>query len=234
MRDEMTPERLDAILDGTAAPDDDEARAMLHLAADLRGAAPGASDDLRRRVLALGEPAGQPAGAPRLPFWKRLNVMAPALGAVVAAIVAVGVISTGGGSSGDSTVGGRGGADESGQFDSAVPPAAAPAPTATLAEPAPGGLARSADTPAQITVEAGALDDALAEIETAAGGPTFITEDARTPTSATVTITVPADRDADVRRALTGIGEWEDPRALDAHTPGAPIHLRLSEHAAAP
>jgi len=225
MGDDMTPERLDAILDGTAAPDTDEDRAMLHLAADLRGAAPRASDALRERIIAMGEPGEfRPK---RVPFWKRINVLAPALGAVVAVIVAVGVLTTG--NSGDDTgfpTLERGG----GAADSAVQPPAA-APTQTMAEPAP---MPATGPPAEVTVEAGGLDDALAEIESIAGGPRYVSESDRTATSAVITVTVPADRHADVARGLTGIGHWPDPQALAGHTPGSPMRLRLSEETPAP
>ena len=76
--DDITPERLDAILDGAEATSDDEG-AFLALAADLRASSPKASDALRDHVTALGEPARQPKLRRRASRWM---VAAPALGAV--------------------------------------------------------------------------------------------------------------------------------------------------------
>lgn len=231
MTDEMNPERLDAVLDAAASPETDEERAMLHMAASLREAAPRPSEALRERVAGLGEPVGRIA-LPRRPLWKRLNVMAPALGAVIAAVVAVGVLTTSGG--GGSRLGsGSGGAADTAadQFKSAGPPPAAAAPAedgSVMATATAESLSRTLVAPT-LTVERGGLDDALAEIESAAGGPQFVTEQSRTATSAQVTVSVPAAREVEVIRALTTVGDWSDPQALGGHAAGTPIILLVTE-----
>ena len=92
--DDLTPERLDAILNGSQPPTEDADREMLALAAELRGAAPGAGDELRERVRAIAAQAPESAGARRgNPGWRtRLLLAAPALATVVAAIVVIAVV----------------------------------------------------------------------------------------------------------------------------------------------
>lgn len=81
--DELTPDRLDRVLDSGEAASDEE-RAMLALAAQLRAEVPAPSQELRGRVAALGEPTGR---APRTSGRRGWLVAAPALGALVVAIV---------------------------------------------------------------------------------------------------------------------------------------------------
>ena len=93
--DELTPERLDAILDGQEAASDDDARDMLALAATLREGSPGAPDELRGRGRALGRPSPAEGWLRRLLGTGRrgrILVAAPALGAALAAVIAIGVI----------------------------------------------------------------------------------------------------------------------------------------------
>ncbi len=68
MSDEITPTRLDALLDGSATPETDDEREMLHLAARMRDGSPHAPDALRRRVQAL-EPAAEATAGPRKRRW---------------------------------------------------------------------------------------------------------------------------------------------------------------------
>jgi hypothetical protein len=107
--DEITSERLDALLDGSATPETDSERDMLHLAARMRDGSPRASDALRRRVQAL-EGRTAVASAPRRPRWLPatsrgwMMLGAPALSALLIAVIGVGVLSTRDGS--DDTAGG--------------------------------------------------------------------------------------------------------------------------------
>ncbi len=99
MNPEITPERLDALLDGSASPETDVERDMLHLAAQMRDEAPRAGNALRERVQALGDQMPRPRPARR--WWPasapgRWRVVVPALSAVAAAIISVGVLTNGG------------------------------------------------------------------------------------------------------------------------------------------
>lgn len=80
---ELTPLRLDAIMDGEVAVTDEE-RAMLALAAQLRADVPQASHELRERVSAIGDRPARSRPRRRLRAWSG----APALGAVVVALIA--------------------------------------------------------------------------------------------------------------------------------------------------
>ena len=225
MSDEMTPERLDAILDGREPATDDEARDMLALAGALREAAPGGGPDLRARVRALPQP--QPVGRLRRLFnsgWRgRMLVAAPVLSAVVAAVIAVGVI---GGSSGD-------------EGTIAVTPAASPAEAAPRAAlpttPSITSATPPADTSSAIpdaAVSAGAdgrpsapitlrvtpdtLEARIADIRrliVEAGGTVGLARPQVTPPSAIISITLPAERSADVLRAVANLGTG--PRSKD-------------------
>ena len=94
MPDDLTPERLDAILNGSEPPTSDAERDMLALAASLRDATPGAGDDLRDRVRAIAapEPTGREARQ-RGPGWRtRLLLIAPAIVTATAAVVVIAVV----------------------------------------------------------------------------------------------------------------------------------------------
>ena len=83
--DELTPLRLDAIMDGEAAVSDEE-REMLALAAQLRADVPHPSPALRTRITAIGD---QPARrSPRR--WRGWS-SAPALGALVVVLIGGGI-----------------------------------------------------------------------------------------------------------------------------------------------
>ncbi len=97
MNPEITPERLDALLDGSVSPETDAERDMLHLAARLREEAPRADDAVRERVQSLGDKSAPPRLARR--WWPasapgRWRVAVPALSAVAAAIISVGVLTS--------------------------------------------------------------------------------------------------------------------------------------------
>jgi hypothetical protein len=85
--DELTPERLDRVMDGEPAMSDDE-RAMLALAAQLRADVPPPSPELRRRIAALGDQPARGTRRRRGGVW----ASAPALGAIVVALVGGGVV----------------------------------------------------------------------------------------------------------------------------------------------
>lgn len=206
--DELTPERLDAILDGREAPTDDEARDMLALAGALREGSPGASDELRTRVRALPQPA--PAGRLRRLLGTgrrgRILVAAPALGAVLAAVIAVGVIANDPGGRTD-VAGGSGTAE----LTSESPAAAATTSTPALAG-AEGSQADAATAPVTVQVPPSTLSAKEAELRRLvadAGGTVAPAEpDRRLSKSDEVvlSVTVPgATRDA-LFAAIAGLG----------------------------
>jgi hypothetical protein len=251
MSDEMTPERLDAILDGRQPATDDEAREMLALAGALREAAPGAGPDLRARVRALPQP--QPVGRLRRLFssgWRgRMLIAAPALSAVAAAVIAVGVIRS---SSGD-------------ERSIAVAPTASPAETArtaaittlpsTNSAPPPAVLspaipdaaaATGADgrlsAPITLRVASGTLEARIADIRrlvVEAGGTIGLEQPQVAPPGTVVAITLPVERGADVLKAVANLGSgprsegWSaylgvtPPQAKGAAASGAPTSVRV-------
>lgn len=204
--DEMTPERLDAILDGRAAPTDDEARDMLALAGALREAAPGAGDSLRARVRALPRPG--PAGRLRSSGWRgRALIAAPALSVVVAAVVAIGVIAR--------SPDGRSGGSDSSQAQRLGRAAveAAPPTSATPSAASPGSsrdAAGAPSAPVAIQILPATLDARVADVrdlvDAASGTILEETRQPTTPPSVIVSITLPRDRSAEVLRAIVALG----------------------------
>lgn len=197
MTDEIRPERLDALFDG-AAPETDEERDLLHLAAELRAEAPSAPDDLRRRITELGEPdvsRRAPDG-----WWSRIRwrMAAPAMAGLIAVLVAVAVIPRmTGGSDGD--VAASDNVPTEMQSEKIVPDsdsaASAPSADGPTAGVRPAPTARQA-TPVGGIVRDGSLDqvqDAVVGAVTAAGGRVT----SRTDDGSTRTVT------ADVARADT-------------------------------
>lgn len=85
--DELTPDRLDRVMDGEPAVSDDE-RAMLALAAQLRADVPHPSPALRGRIAAIGDQPARATRRRRHGLW----ASAPALGAIVVAVVGGGVV----------------------------------------------------------------------------------------------------------------------------------------------
>lgn len=245
MSDEMTPEGLDAILDGREPATDDEAREMLALAGALREAAPGAGPELRARVRALPQP--QPVGRLRRLFgngWRgRMLIVAPALSAVIAAVIAVGVI---GRSPGDNkTVSGDRAASSAESVGTSTPSATPAAPKSATPSSAPFSATNAGDPAAPITlrIAPATLKARLAKVRdivAAAGGTTDAVDQGGQPPSSVVSITVPIERSADVLRAIADLGINPNSSGLspnpdspvqgasrDARTPGTLTTLRL-------
>jgi hypothetical protein len=245
MSDEMTPERLEAILDGREPATDDEARDMLALAGALREAAPGAGPDLRARVRALPQP--QPVGRLRRLFdngWRgRMLIAAPALSAVVAVVIAVGVI---GRSPGDNTA--VSGAPAASSAEATATSTLSTTPAAPKsATPQSAGFSAADDAhpvaPITLRIAPATLEARLAKVRdivAAAGGTSAAVDQGGQPPSSVVSITVPVERSADVLKAISGLAI--DPSASglppnlsstaqgavrDALTPGALATLRL-------
>jgi hypothetical protein len=196
---------------------------MLALAGALREAAPGAGADLRTRVRALPQP--QPVGRLRRLFdngWRgRMLIAAPALSAIAAVVIAVGVI---GGRSGDEgTLAGTPTASRAEALQKAVTtpsstsatPPAAPSPAVTdaaAASAADGGLS----APVTLRVASDTLEARIADIRrlvVAAGGTVGLAQPQVAPPAAVVSITLPAERSADVLQAIANLGTG--PRAAD-------------------
>ncbi len=215
---EMTPERLDAILDGRAAPTDDEARDMLALAGALREAVPSAGEGLRERVRALSRP--QPTERPRwlrASGWRgRILIGAPALSAVIAAVITVGVIarSPDGQSGGSDALQAERASqttDETGPLRLAVPPTAAPT--------ASGQAAGTRVEPIVVQIPPATLDARVAEVRqlVAAAGGTIVEEPRQTaPPRLLASITLPGQRRAEVLQAIAALGNGARNEASDA------------------
>ena len=214
--DELTPERLDAILDGREPAIDDEARDVLALAAALREAAPGAGAALRARVHALPQP--EPRGRMRRLLargWRgRLLVAAPALSAVIVAVVAIAVL----GQSSDPeriALEQREATTQPGNTaGDAAPPASAPS---TAAKAADTGAAL-ATAPLVVRVEEETLAARLADIRRLvedAGG-TVESSPASPGPAALLAITVPGARSADLLDAIVSLGVAPQTDALPA------------------
>jgi hypothetical protein len=223
-REEMTPERLDAILDGSAAPTDDEARDMLALAARLRQASPPASDRLRERIRGMPQPHTAPVGRLRRLLdrgWRgRMLVAAPALAAVVAVVVGISVLN----GSSDPQVA-RNSTDltieqtSAGASDAAeatatrtssatVPGQTSKTPPPTLAPPAADGV----DVAPQLLTLRVALTTLTARVADLrrlvenAGGTVSLTDQQTTPPSTIASITVPQDRRTAVFAEIANLG----------------------------
>ena len=210
--DDLTPERLDAILNGSQAPTEDVDREMLALAAELRGATPGAGDELRERVRAIAAQAPELADAHRgKPGWRsRLLIAGPALATVVAAVVVIAVV---GGDSGTKQT-------DLASTESAVTSTAtrAGATDATAKSPSEGVQAAPSATPRAalaagpviLQVDAGTLARRVADarrIVARAGGTVVATPQATAPPGTLLTITLPSARAAEVIAQLSELGE---------------------------
>lgn len=232
--DGLTPERLDAILDGRDPATDDEARDMLALAGALREAVPGATDDLRARVRALPQPA--PGGRLRRLLnsgWRgRTLIAAPALTAVIAAVVAVGVLTR----SESQDVAQSGAAHESltaAQRTSGTTPEnaiAGSAPATSLAPAAPKAATGAADAtvtePIVIRVARSTLVASAARVRTLVGdaGGSVVEEPAppgQTTPVQLVSISVPSERSADVFAAIAALDTATAPAASRFAGPAA-------------
>lgn len=234
---DLTPERLDAILDGEVPATDDDARDMLALAAQLRAAVPGADDTLRARVRAL--PAARPArlaAVRRLlrSGWRgRLLVAAPALSAVLAGVIAVGVLtntSHNTSSGADNAAGARATAQKSEAAATATLPPTTTTPTAefsatTVATP-PSAADTSAAEALTIAVPAATLPariDDLRRIVTDAGGTLTSTDRPGSPAATVISLDLPTDRVASTLASIATLGTVERPGALsDRDQPADP------------
>lgn len=222
--DEMTPERLDAILDGREPPADDTARDMLALAAALREAAPGAGADLRARVRALPQP--QPVGRLRRLLksgWRgRMLVAAPALSAVIAAVIAVGVINR---SPGDEGTGADSSLATQAERQKAGPAVPATTPPTAGASTAAGVAADALAAPIPLHVAPATLDARLADVRELvidAGGTLGDPDRQTAPPGALVSITVPSERSAEVFAAIADLGIEPGVDAFRALVPSQP------------
>ncbi len=210
--DDLTPDRLDAILNGSQAPTEDADREMLALAAELRGTAPGAGDKLRERVRAIAAQAPESAGARRVgPGWRtRLLLAGPALATVVAAIVVIAVV--GGGSGTKPT--------DLARSESTVTSTARRAGVADANAKSPSEAVRaapSATPPAALTagpvilrVDAGTLARRVADarrIVARAGGTVVATPQATAQPGTLLTITLPPAHAAEAIAQLSALGE---------------------------
>lgn len=206
---EMTPERLDAILDGRDAATDDDARDMLALAGALREATPGAPDALRARLRTLRQPRPGWFVRLRASGWRgRALVAAPALSAVAVAVIAFGVI-------GGSPQGQPAGADSSqaeqlSQSRGTSESAPATGTRLDAAKAAPDALSGALSAPVVVLVAPTTLTARLADVRslvTAAGG--TVAEEVpqpATPAGVVVVLTLPQARRDEVLRAIVALG----------------------------
>ena len=168
--DDIGPERLAEIVDG-AGPRNDEERALLALMDETRALAPGASDDLRRRVLE-GPPSQAAAG------WRtrrrrlgaglgrrRLLVGAPVIAGVVALAIAIPALNDGGGTASPPTT-----ADSIAAIEAAPP--------APQAEDVAGADVERSGAPARLAkpARASALSGANSGAATVATAPPAVTD----------------------------------------------------------
>lgn len=208
--DDLTPERLDAILNGSEPATDDADRDMLALAATLRGAAPPASEDLRARVRATAAEEAAGGGSRRRgPGWRtRLLIAGPALATVVAAVVVILVVDGGGGtnptslpsleSTATAPAAGTGVAD-----------ATAPSSDALKAAPSTVPQAALSAGPVILRVGPGTLERRVADaqrIVTQAGGTVMATPQATPRPGTLLTITLPPDHAAAAVAELSALG----------------------------
>lgn len=225
-RDDLSPERLDALVDGHeaggATPEEQPFAALM---SELRGA-DGAPDELRARI---GELVRRRETAfarlvrrMRETSWtQRALALAPACVLIVGAVFAVSSIT----------------GDE--QRLVAEPPQAERSLDSTLAAPAPSAAGEAKQAPlseATLSVRVADADAITAAgrearaIAAAQGGRTVNERYARTggaPREAVLTLEVPADRYNDTRAALAKIGTISDEitafRAEDAPQPPAEV-----------
>jgi len=230
--DDLTPERLDAILNGSEPATSDAERDMLSLAASLRDAAPHAGDDLRDRVRAIAAPA--PTGREtrrRGPGWRtRLLIAAPALATVTAAVVVIAVVG------GDDPVKNQTSltsAESAGAATTTTAQAAARSAADTV-KVAPSPQAARPELgagPITVRVEPGTLQQRIADarrIVRAAGGTVNkATRQTSAEPGALLEITLPPDRASAAIAKLVGLGEGGDGAAG-----GGTVRLLLTERTA--
>jgi hypothetical protein len=223
---DLTPERLDGILDGSQAPNEETDRDMLALAAELRDAAPGAGDELRERVRAIAAQAPAHADPHRggVGWRSRLLLVGPALATVVAALVVIVVVDGNGGSNRDL-------ARRESALTSAAPAAGAPQAAAGSSSDsmrvAPPALAAG---PVIVQVDTGTLVarvDEARRIVTRAGGTVTETPQSTSPPGTLLTITLPAERAAGAAAKLAALGEVSGGSFTSAN--GGSLRVLLTE-----
>ena len=212
--DDLTPERLDAILDGREAAETDAERDMLALAASMKAAAPRANEGLRHRVRALPTPSRRPGRLRRLVRAGRRGralVAAPALAAAIAAAIAVSVVYDGSGGS-DGAGGGDAIVSESRQDSLQAPRKSAQGGAQdSAAEAVTGALPAApsrAPTPAVIAVPRGRLTTTLEKarvLVTGAGG--RLVQEPEPLGGVRLTITLPPDGRETVLAELARLGD---------------------------
>lgn len=208
--DDLTPERLDAILNGSEPATEDADRDMLALAGALRGAAPPAGDELRERVraIAAGTPAEAQAGR-RNPGWRtRALIAGPALATVVAAVVVI-VVAGGDSGPGASNLASRESTATAPAAGAVVADSTSPAPTDAL-QVAPAARASVGAGPVILRVGTNTLERRVADarrIVADAGGTVLATPQATPRPGTLLTITLPPDQAAGAIAELAALGE---------------------------
>lgn len=228
--DDLTPERLDAILNGSEPAESDGERDMLALAASLREGSPRAGDDLRERVRAIAAP-GHDTPHQRVPGWRtRFLIAGPAIATVVAAVVVIAVVGRDDSGTNQTSLTTSHAASVPEASTTGVPPSAARA-AADTREAAPRSVAPQGATagPVIVRVEPGTLPRHLAEarsIVTAAGGTVAVTRQTTGDPSALLAITLPPDRVSGVLAELMRLGEGRKATVSDA---GGALRVLLTE-----
>lgn len=229
--DDLTPERLDAILNGSEPAESDAERDMLALAASLREGSPRAGDDLRERVRALGSPASVPSRHQRVPGWRtRFLIAGPAVATVVAAVVVIAVVGRDDSGTNRTSLSTSQAASVPEASTAGVPPSTARA-AADTRDAAPRSVAPQGATagPVIVRVEPGTLPRHLAEarrIVSAAGGAVAVTRQTTGDPSALLEITLPPDRVSGVLAELMRLGEGRKATVSDA---GGALRVLLTE-----
>jgi hypothetical protein len=230
--DDLTPERLDAILSGSEPATSHAERDMLALAASLRNAAPHAGDDLRDRVRAIAAPAPTGREARRLgPGWRtRLLIAAPALATVTAAVVVIAVVG------GDDPVKNQTSltsAESAGaSTTTAASTAARSSADAVSGAPSLSAAPEAKAGPVTVLVEPGTLQQRIADarrIVATAGGTVNVTRQATAEPGSLLTITLAPDREAVTLAKLVRLGDVRDGAAAGAD---GTVRLLLKERTA--
>ena len=214
--DDLTPERLDAILNGSEPAESDPERDMLALAASLRDGSPRAGGELRERVRAIAASGREPRQ--RGPGWRtRFLIAGPAVAMVVAAVVVIAVVGRDDPGTNRTSLTTPQSA-LSGAVTTPVAPSAARS-SADAEQAVPSSTAPPAATvgPVIVRVDPGSLPRRLADaqrIVAAAGGAVVVTRQTGRDPSALLAITLPADRVSGVLAKLTRLGEGRGGSAI--------------------
>lgn len=229
---DLTPERLDAILNGSELATSDAERDMLALAASLRDAAPRAGGDLRDRVRAIAAPAPTGRETRRLgPGWRtRLLIAGPALATVIAAVVVIAVV---GGDNPATNPANLSSSESAGaSTTTAAATAARSSADAVKGAPSLSAVPEAKAGPVTVLVEPGTLQQRIADarrIVAAAGGSVDVTRQVPAEAGALLTITLASGREAVTLAKLVRLGDVRDGAAAGAD--GA-VRLLLKERTA--